>query len=48
MGSSSRAFDVELYSATDPVYMPDRRVWYWVETPQTKSVRTENYVEAKA
>ncbi len=35
--------DVELFSATDPVYVADRRVWYWTEFDGVKSERLNDY-----
>jgi hypothetical protein len=37
---------VEIYSATDPINVGNRRVWYWVEVGERKYSRTENYHEA--
>lgn len=37
---------VEIYSATDPINVRNRRVWYWVEVGERKHNRTENYQEA--
>lgn len=37
---------VEIYSATDPINVRNRRVWYWVEVGERKYERTENYQEA--
>jgi predicted DNA-binding transcriptional regulator AlpA len=37
---------VEIYSATDPINVRNRRVWYWVEVGERKYNRTENYHEA--
>lgn len=34
---------VELFSATDPVYVPNRRVWYWTEFNGLRSERLEDY-----
>jgi hypothetical protein len=39
---------VEIYSATDPIYVPNRSVWYWVEVEEKKYDRTENYQDALA
>jgi predicted DNA-binding transcriptional regulator AlpA len=40
---------VEIYSATDPINVPDRRVWYWVEiNEERQGERTESYQEAAA
>jgi predicted DNA-binding transcriptional regulator AlpA len=37
---------VEIYSATDPVHVPNRSVWYWVEVSERRYDRTESYQEA--
>jgi len=37
---------VEIYSATDPVNVPHRSVWYWVEVSERRYERTESYQEA--
>lgn len=34
---------VEIFSATDPVYVPDRRVWYWTEFRGVRSERLNEY-----
>lgn len=34
---------VELFSATDPPYVAHRRVWYWVEFQDARSVRLNEY-----
>lgn len=39
---------VEIYSATDPINVRNRRVWYWVEVGERKYKRTENYQDASA
>lgn len=39
---------VEIYSATDPIHVANRTVWYWVEVLEKKYERTENYQEALA
>jgi hypothetical protein len=35
--------DVELFSATDPVHVEDRRVWYWTEFKGVRSERLNDY-----
>lgn len=37
---------VEIYSATDPVNVRNRRVWYWVEVGERTYKRTKNYKDA--
>ena len=34
---------VELFSATDPVYVRNRRVWYWLEFDGMRSKRLTEY-----
>lgn len=34
---------VEIFSAADPVYFPDRRVWYWVVFEGTRSEDCEDW-----
>ena len=34
---------VEIFSATDPRYIPERRVWYWVEFQGRRSERREDW-----
>ena len=35
--------EVEIFSATDPVYVADRRVWYWLEFNGQKSERRNDW-----
>jgi hypothetical protein len=34
---------VEIFSATDPIYVPNRQVWYWTEFLGMKSQRATGY-----
>jgi hypothetical protein len=43
-----RPLVVEIYSATDPISVRNRRVWYWVEVGERKYKRTESYQDAAA
>lgn len=40
--------EVELFSATDSITEPDRRVWYWTRFRGKDSERTEDYELALA
>jgi hypothetical protein len=40
--------EVELYSATDPVYASHRQVWYWTEFLGVKSERLINWATVAA
>lgn len=46
LAQAGRAPVVEIYSATDPITVRNRRVWYWVEVGERKYKRTENYQDA--
>jgi hypothetical protein len=39
---------VELFSATDPIYVPHRRVWYWAEFRGAKSERLNDWETVNA
>jgi len=39
---------VEIYSATDPVYVPDRHVWYWAEFEGERSGRITEWAPVNA
>lgn len=39
---------VELFSATDPPHVHDRRVWYWTEAEGLRSERQNEYAPVLA
>jgi hypothetical protein len=39
---------VELFSATDPVYVPHRQVWYWTEFLGLRSERLTDWATVAA
>jgi hypothetical protein len=48
LSSAGRPPVVEIYSATDPITVKDRRVWYWIEVGDRKLERTESHKDALA
>lgn len=40
--------EVELFSATDPVHIPHRQVWYWTEFEGMKSERSNDWATVNA
>ena len=40
--------EVEIFSATDPVCEPNRRVWYWLEFDGKKSQRRNDWATINA